>query len=47
MSEKPVSVPLDRPVKAVNLALTERTPAPSPLLLHPWRAQTYEIADKR
>jgi hypothetical protein len=44
MGEKPVSVPLQGPVVAINLALTETAPATSPLLLHPWRAQTYEIA---
>lgn len=43
MSEKPVSVSVDRELAAVNLALTERKPVASPLLLHPWRAQTYEI----
>jgi hypothetical protein len=43
MGETPVSVPLSRPVNAINMALTERTPAAPPLLLHPWRAQTYEI----
>lgn len=43
MSEKPVSVPLSRPVKAINMALSERASTVSPLLLHPWRAQTYEI----
>ena len=43
MGEKPVSVALPRPVQEVNMALTERKPAVSPLLLHPWRAQTYQI----
>jgi len=47
MSEKPVSVPLARRVEAINMALTKRTPAASPLLLHPWRAQTYEILGQR
>ncbi|MCY2928312.1 MAG: hypothetical protein NTV86_02230 [Planctomycetota bacterium] len=42
MGETPLSVPL-APVEAINLALTKRTPAPSPLLLHPWRVQTYRI----
>jgi alpha-mannosidase len=45
MNEKPASVPLSRPVQAINLALTERSPAPAPLLLHPWRAQTYELIE--
>lgn len=43
MSERPVSIPMDVDLVAVNLALTERTPVTSPLLLHPWKAQTYEI----
>ncbi|MCY2931317.1 MAG: hypothetical protein NTV86_17880, partial [Planctomycetota bacterium] len=47
MCEKPLSVSLPRRVEAVNMALTKRTPAPSPLLLHPWRAQTYEIFPER
>jgi len=47
MCEKPVSVTLARRVEAINMALTKRTPAPSPLLLHPWRAQTYEIFGER
>lgn len=47
MGEKPVSVPLQRPVVETNLALTRCTPAVSPLLLHSWRAQTYEINKSR
>ena len=47
MSEKPVSVSMDRDLAAVNLALTERKPVVSPLLLHPWQAQTYEILAER
>ena len=43
MGSTPLSVPLAAPVEAINLALTQRTPAPSPLLLHPWRVQTYRI----
>jgi hypothetical protein len=43
MSEKPVTVSMDRALAAVNLALTERKPVASPVLLHPWKAQTYEI----
>jgi hypothetical protein len=47
MGETPLSVPLAAPVEAINLALTQRTPTPSPLLLHPWRVQTYEIFSQR
>ncbi|MEI7836481.1 MAG: hypothetical protein WCK05_08715 [Planctomycetota bacterium] len=43
MGQTPLSVPLAMPAEAINLALSERTPAPSPLLLHPWRVQTYRI----
>ncbi|MCY2924014.1 MAG: hypothetical protein NT031_00995 [Planctomycetota bacterium] len=43
MGATPLSVPLAMPVEAINLALTERTPAPSPVLLAPWRVQTYQI----
>jgi hypothetical protein len=47
MGEEPVSVPLQGAVTATNLALVESTPVASPILLHPWRAQTYEIAGRR
>ncbi len=47
MGEKPVSVSTDRELASVNLALTQRNPAALPLLLHPWRAQTYEIGSAR
>jgi hypothetical protein len=46
MGEKPVSVPLQGAVTATNLALVEGEPVASPILLHPWRAQTYVIAAK-
>jgi len=46
MGEKPVSVPLQRLVVEINMALTKSTPVSSPVLLHPWRAQTYEITSK-
>ncbi|MCY2925862.1 MAG: hypothetical protein NT031_10550 [Planctomycetota bacterium] len=46
MGEKPMSVALPGRVAAINMALTKPTPVDSPLLLHPWRAQTYEMAPK-